>query len=286
MPAVPPEWEDPRRVLGRHGLHPKRAFSQNFLVSRGVVDRIARAVDPGEGELVVELGPGLGTLTGALLRAGARVRAVESDRDMLTVLRAELGREPRAELVSGDARALDLRAIAAREGHPVAVAGNLPYAVTGGILRNLVDQREAVSRAVVMVQKEVRDRLLAPPATKTYGALTVFVSAVYDVRPVLTVKPGSFHPPPKVASAVVHLSPWARPRARLDEAFRIVVRAVFDARRKTLRNALLPAFGDPGALDAALAEVGIEPTIRGERLDLAALDALADALRRLRAVAG
>src|SRR5690606_30393072 len=155
-----PEWEDPRRVMRRHGLAPKRAFSQNFLVARSAVERIVEALAPRSDELTVELGPGLGTLTSALLRAGARVLAVERDRDMLAVLRDELGAVPELSLVEGDATTVDLTAIAHEHG-PIALVGNLPYAVTGAIFRNLTDHRAAVSRAVVRVQREVRDRLLA-----------------------------------------------------------------------------------------------------------------------------
>ncbi|MFW6050008.1 MAG: 16S rRNA (adenine(1518)-N(6)/adenine(1519)-N(6))-dimethyltransferase RsmA [Myxococcota bacterium] len=279
MGPAPSDWEDPRRVLARHGLHPKRGFSQNFLVARGVVDRIVAAVAPEPGELVVELGPGLGTLTSGLLRSGARVLAVESDPDMRAVLEAELGRQVRLEVAAGDARTVDLPALAAREGRPVAVAGNLPYAVTGAILRHVVERHTSVSRAVLMVQKEVRDRLLASAGTKAYGALTVFVRAAYVVEPVMIVKPGSFHPAPKVSSAVVRLRSRPRPEARLDEAFRSVVRAVFDARRKTLRNALLPLFASPADVDRAIATAGVDGAVRGERLGLAELDRLADALR-------
>jgi 16S rRNA (adenine1518-N6/adenine1519-N6)-dimethyltransferase len=272
-------YEDPRRVLARHQLHPKRGFSQNFLVSRGAVERIAAAVAPTPGELVVELGPGVGTLTAALLRAGARVVAIESDRDMRTVLAAEMGAEGALEVRQGDARTVDFHALAQQEGAPVAVAGNLPYAVTGGILRNLVAARQSVSRAVIMVQREVRDRLLAPPGSKAYGSLTVFVSAAFEVEPVLTLRAGNFFPPPKVSSAVVRLVARPTPLAREDAAFRKVVRALFDARRKTCRNALLQAVGDADLVDRALTQAGVDPRTRGERLDLATLDALADVLR-------
>jgi 16S rRNA (adenine1518-N6/adenine1519-N6)-dimethyltransferase len=272
-----PAWEDPRRVLARHGLRPKRAFSQNFLVSRAAVERIAAAVGPAPGELVVELGPGLGTLTAALARAGARVLALERDSDMIAVVRAELGRAG-VEVREGDATAVDYAALAAERGVPaVAVAGNLPYAITGAILRDLVASRRAVSRAVIMVQREVRDRLVAAPGTAAYGAVTVFVQAAYAVRPVALVPAGAFHPPPKVDSAVVALVPHAAPRAEENEAFREVVRAAFDARRKTLRNALARAMGAEAA-DRALAAAGVDGGRRGETLSVEEFAALAAAI--------
>lgn len=274
----PPDWEDPRRVLARHGLAPKRGFSQNFLVSRSAVEKIALAVAPAPGELVVELGAGLGTLTGALLRAGAHVIAIERDRDMAGVLRAELDGVERFELIEADAAALDLASLAARAGGRVAIAGNLPYAITGQILRALVDGVAHVSRAVVMIQREVRDRLLAPPGTKTYGALTVHTTSVFRVEPIVRVSAGSFHPPPKVESAVVRLVPLDRPRAEPTAAFREVVRASFEARRKTLRNALVQLAGGDGArVDRALVAAAIDGTRRGETLSVEELDAVAKA---------
>jgi 16S rRNA (adenine1518-N6/adenine1519-N6)-dimethyltransferase len=277
-------FEDPRRILARHGLHAKRSYSQNFLVSRHALEGIAAALDPAPQELVVELGPGLGTLTAALLRRGARVLAVEADPDMREVLAAELGSQPGLQILAGDARTVDLRDVARREGKPVALAGNLPYAVTGSILRHLVDQRDALSRAVIMVQREVRDRLLASPSTKAYGALTVFVSAVFALEPVLLVKPGAFFPPPKVSSAVVRLTTRPAPLAQEDDAFRTVVRALFDARRKTCRNALLQVVEDAAVVDAALTRAGVDGRARGETLDLATMDGIADELRQRRFV--
>lgn len=269
-----PEWEDPRRVMRRHGLAPKRAFSQNFLVARSVVERIAEALAPRPDELTVELGPGLGTLTGALLRAGARVLAIERDRDMLAVLAQELGQVDRLEVREGDAAELDLAALAAQHG-ALALVGNLPYAITGAILRNVTEHRRAISRAVLMVQREVRDRLLASPGTKAYGVLTVFVQAAFDVEPVLRVPAGAFHPPPKVESAVVRLVPRAAPRAEETDALREIVHAAFGTRRKTLRNGLKRI----GA-EAVLEATGIDGGRRGDTLTIEELAALAAAWER------
>jgi 16S rRNA (adenine1518-N6/adenine1519-N6)-dimethyltransferase len=270
-----PAWEDPRRVLARHGLAPKRGFSQNFLVSRSVVERIVAALAPQPGEPVVELGPGLGTLTAALLRAGAQVIAIDADRDMLGVLRRELGHLPALDARHGDASALDLRALA--QGRPVALAGNLPYAITGSIFRGLVAQHACVERAVLMVQREVRDRLLGEPGSKQYGALSVFTRAVFEVRPVCLVPAGAFHPPPRVESAVIKLTPRAQPLDAADAEFQRCVRAAFDARRKTLRNALLQAYASE-RVDAALASTALDGKRRGETLSVDEFAQLAAAL--------
>ncbi len=274
--SEPPEWEDPRRVLRRYGMAPKRAFSQNFLVSRSAVERIVEALAPRPDELTVELGPGLGTLSAALLRAGANVLAIERDRDMLEVLARELGGVERFTVREGDATTVDFEALS-RERGPIALCGNLPYAVTGQILRNVIAHRAALSRAVGMVQREVRDRLLAKPGTKEYGALTVFVQASFAVEPVVRVPAGAFHPPPKVESAVVRLVPHATPRAEETESFRAVVHAAFGARRKTLRNALRQ-IGAERALELA----GIDGQRRGETLSIEELAALGEALDRSR----
>jgi 16S rRNA (adenine1518-N6/adenine1519-N6)-dimethyltransferase len=277
-----PEWEDPRRVLARHGLAPKRGFSQNFLVSRHVVERIVQALAPTAGELVVELGPGLGTLTAALLRAGAQVIAIDADRDMLRVLEQELGQVAGFSARAGDATQVELAELA--RGGRVAVAGNLPYAVTGGIFRQLVAQHQHVDRAVLMIQREVRDRLLAAPGTKEYGALTVFTSGVFDVSPVCIVPAGSFHPPPRVESAVVALVPRKEPIAVEHRGFERAVRAAFEARRKTLRNALCRAHAAE-IVDAALADTRIDGKRRGETLSPAEFAGLGAALEARQASA-
>ncbi len=274
-PAEPPPWEDPRRVLRRHGLTPKRNFSQSFLVSRHAVERIVAALAPSPDELTVELGPGLGTLTGELLRAGARVVAIERDRDMLAVLGRELGHLEALELREGDAAEVDLGELAG--GGRVALAGNLPYAITGPILRNLGRHPKALRRAVIMVQREVRDRLLATPGNKTWGAPSVFVQAAFEVSAVVKVPAGAFHPPPRVESAVIRLDPRPVPRAEETPAFRSVVKAAFGQRRKTLRNALRSLGGD---VAAAFEQTGLDPKRRGETLSIEEFADLARAWER------
>lgn len=279
-----PAWEDPRRVLARHGLRAKRGMSQNFLVARSAVEKIADALALADNEMVVELGPGLGTLTGALLRRGAQVIALDADQDMLDVLAKELGHLPQLSARLGDASQLDLAAVLPSllpDGR-VAVAGNLPYAVTGAIFRRLVTQHQHVSRAVLMVQREVRDRLVGEPGTKQYGALTVFTRGVFDVRSVCIVSAGSFFPAPKIDSAVVALTPRERPIDVDDPTFASVVRASFEARRKTLRNALLRV-READVVDRALALAGIDGKRRGETLSVEEFAALARAVDTSRA---
>lgn len=266
-------WEDPRTVLKRHGFAPSRRFSQNFLVSQGAVETIADAAVRGAGSKVLELGPGAGTLTAALLRREVSVVAVEQDPRMISLLGEEFAGAP-LDVVAGDAAALHLDALPL-EGE-VHLCGNLPYAITGAIFRRLVDQADRVAQAVVMIQREVRDRLVASEGSKTYGALSVFVQAAFEVDTVLEVRPGSFFPPPKVSSSVVRLRRRSTPLAVVDEAFAKVVRGAFQQRRKTLNNAL-KSLG-PAAKEA-MAELGIDPKRRGETLSIEEFGALAAAYR-------
>jgi 16S rRNA (adenine1518-N6/adenine1519-N6)-dimethyltransferase len=262
-------FEDPRDVLARHRLSAKRHYSQNFLVSEATVRGIAQATGLTPGERCVELGPGLGTLTGALIDSGAEIIGLERDPDMIAVLQQEYGKAPNFRVVDGDAGSVDLASFggAGHDGRLV-VVGNLPYAITGMIARNLVEQYRHIGRVVVMVQREVAERWLAAPGERPYGAPSVFLSAVYDIDHVLDVPRGAFHPAPKVESAVVRLTPLAVPRAEETPQLQAVVRAAFHQRRKTLRNALRGLFPDVAELDAALGATGIDGQRRGETLSV------------------
>lgn len=280
-------FEDPRRVLARYGLRPKKAFSQNFLCSPHAVTGIARAVleEPGAGEpirheqpRVVELGPGCGTLTTALLEQGANVLAFERDRDMLDLLRQEFA-QAAFEVREGDAAKLRYEGLRQELGEPVRLVGNLPYAITGAILRRLIDDFSHLRCAVVMIQREVAERLVAPPGSSQYGALTVFSHNVFECNNVLRVPRTAFHPPPKVDSSVVSLRPRATPLVPPNTLFYNVVQAAFQGRRKTLRNALrtLPGL-DVEHILRALQHADIDPGLRGEVLSVEAFGRLAAAV--------
>lgn len=266
---------DARDLLRAHGLSPKRAFSQNFLVQPIVIAQIADAT-VALGSAVVELGPGLGALTEALLERGATVIAVELDRDMVRVLEAELGGRGDLRIVTGDAADTDFVVHSKTLGSKLVVAGNLPYHATGAILRHVVHHKRVLHGAVLMVQREVRDRLVASPGTKDYGALSVFVQAGFEIDTICRLRPGSFFPAPNVESAVVRLVPRTSPLAEETSSFRAIVRAAFQQRRKTLRNALRPLGADARVVEAALhAEVDLAR--RGETLAVADFARLAEA---------
>ncbi|MFA9410561.1 MAG: 16S rRNA (adenine(1518)-N(6)/adenine(1519)-N(6))-dimethyltransferase RsmA [Deltaproteobacteria bacterium] len=261
--STPP---DARDLLRKYDLLPKRSFSQNFLIQPGATAQIADAT-MALGQQIVELGAGLGALTHALLQRGGEVLAVELDRDMVRVLREEFPEQDRLEIRHGDAAKVDFTAHSQACGSKLVVTGNLPYQATGAILRQVVAHRAVLSGAVLMVQREVRDRLVAEPATKQYGALTVFTRAGFEIATVCRLRPGSFYPAPKVESAVVRLLPRAAPLAEETESFQAVVRAAFQMRRKTLRNALR-GLGDADRADRALSASGIDPGRRGETLSI------------------
>ena len=269
----------PKRLLEKYGLRAKRSWGQNFLGDAGILDAIAALAVPGAGAPVVELGAGLGHLTARLVARGGRVVAVERDRDMARVLRGELG--DRIRLVEADAARLDVRALGAAAGDGrTAVVGNIPYHLTSPILFALLDQLEDVSRAVLLVQREVAERLAASPGGRDWGLLSVLLQQRAAVRVARIVPPGAFHPPPRVESAVVVLEPRPGPPPVPDPArFRRLVKAGFGQRRKTLRNALEAARLAPReALARALAAAGVDGGRRAETLSVAEWEALDRAL--------
>ena len=274
---------DARVLLERYGLRAKKSFGQNFLVSerafRAIVDATVRSDD----DWIVEIGAGLGTLTARLAERvpEGKVIALEHDADMITVLRGELGGVENVDIENVDALRYDLRMAAKWRGDAIAVCGNLPYHIAAPLLFRVIDAREVVRHAVVMVQKEMADRIVASPGGKDYGALGVMIRTYADVSTVAKVGAGSFVPAPKVDSTVVKLVPLvdAKPRVPIaDHAhYSRVVHAAFGQRRKTLRNALRAVFDEAG-VTAALAETGIDGQRRGETLDIAEFGRLAAAL--------
>lgn len=275
---------DPRTVLRRTGVKPKKSFGQNFLVSAHTVAAIAEACVPASDvgrARVLELGAGTGVLTRALALRSRTVVAVERDRELVPVLREELGDLPegRVHIVEGDAQSVEPRELlgAYDEESPRVLAGNLPYQITGRLLERAVMHADDLDRVVFMVQLEVADRIAADPGSKTYGALTVFTRAAFRARKLLNVGPGSFFPPPDVTSAVLVLEPERPRRAAETEVFRDLVKAAFGMRRKTLRNAW-KSIGNGERIAAAAAIAGISLEARGETLDVDQFAAMERAL--------
>jgi 16S rRNA (adenine1518-N6/adenine1519-N6)-dimethyltransferase len=271
-------------VLRAHGLAPKKALGQNFLVDPRAASRIAEAATTPPGGTVLEIGPGLGALTRPLLERATRVVAVERDEALATILSAELSTDiaaGRLEIVTGDALSVEWAARLESGARPRAIAGNLPYLVTGRLLERIVAAAPSIDLAVVMVQLEVAERLLARAGTKAYGALTVFVTALFDAERLLVARAGAFYPRPDVDSAVVVLRRRPAPRAREDDALRAVVKAAFATRRKTLRNAWRGLFGwSADDLAARARAAGIDLDLRGEALAVEDFERMAAEARR------
>jgi len=246
-----------RRALGQHFLRDTR-------VARSIVDLLS----PTSADLVVEIGPGQGALTGELSHRAGRVMALEVDRVLIERLRVAL---PGVEVLDADARAWDWASLARPADGRALVVGNLPYSVGTAILLALARAPQAIDRIVVMLQREVAERVAAAPGGKAYGSLSVHVQLRWRVELVMRVPPGAFRPPPKVESAVLRLTPLATPPVPLadEQRFEAVVRAAFAQRRKTLANALAAGLGLPvGAAREAAASAGVDPGRRAETLDI------------------
>jgi 16S rRNA (adenine1518-N6/adenine1519-N6)-dimethyltransferase len=252
---------------------PRKGFGQHFLRDRSVIDRIVSALAPQPGETVVEIGPGEGALTRALLARVAVLHAVELDRDLVAHLRAT---HPPAHLVVHQADALDFAFCPlAPPGGRLRLVGNLPYNISTPLLFHLLAQIGCVADMLFMLQKEVVDRLAAAPDTPDYGRLSVMIQWQLQVESLFDVDRESFHPPPQVDSSVVRLTPHATPPIEVahPETFARVVTAGFSSRRKMLRNNLRDLIAP-----AALAALGIDPARRAETLTLEEFARIANAL--------
>lgn len=260
----------PGALLRRYGLSPRKSWGQNFLHAVEIHHNIVRASGAAPGKRVVEIGAGLGTLTMHLLATGAEVWAIERDRDLCHVLREELGGHEHFRLFEADAVRWDYAQASADldpGSPPPSVVGNLPYQITGALLFALLDHHATTGSWIVMVQKEVADRLCAPPGSRTYGAATVSLSRLRAITKVCAVPSGCFLPPPRVESAVIRLAPRETPRGEVpDEArFRELVRAAFSRRRKQLANSLSGLASRDEVLSWCEA-AQVQPTVRPEQL--------------------
>jgi len=269
MTTAPPP-PNPIALLKQAGLIAKPSWGQNFLLDQSILAETARLAVGEPPATVLELGAGLGALTYHLLVAGARVIAIERDREIAPLLRQALAWSAQLEVVEADAVRLDYGVYAARSGGPLAVAGNLPYQLSSRILVSIAEAREYVARAVVLLQLEVAERLVAAPGGRDYGLLSVLVQRSFAVHIARHVPPGAFHPRPKVQSAVVVLERESVGReVSADRALVAAARAAFHGRRKMLRNSLATALDCANVtVDAAIHAAGLSPQTRAETLSI------------------
>lgn len=270
-----PDRASVRGLLEELGVRPSKRLGQNFLVDRNVIAGILDAVGGDADSGIVEIGPGLGALTLPLAKRARRLVAVEVDRRLAARLRDDPALQvDSVEVVEADFLRFDLGAAASSFGERVVVVGSIPYSITAPILSKLIDSREAIRAAFLVTQREVAENILASPGADG-TALGIFVQAYADVAVLRRIPRGAFYPVPDVDSCLWKLEMLERPRfTAREERFFSVVRAIYGARRKTLRNGLQREY-PRGAVDAMLVAAGLDGTIRGETLGFAELDALA-----------
>jgi 16S rRNA (adenine1518-N6/adenine1519-N6)-dimethyltransferase len=264
-----------REILNRYDVRPKKKLGQNFLIDQQLCEEIIKASELSQEDTVVEIGPGLGFLTRALCEGAGRVLSIELDGALLTILKREMKDLPNLSLVQGDALAFNYEIWAREQGlrRQVKVVANLPYYISTPLIFHLLRQRASFSLFVLMVQKEVADRILARPGSKSYGSLSIALQLYTDMYPIAIAPREAFYPEPQVDSVILKIIICSRPKAEIvdENLFRDLVRAAFSQRRKMLGNAL------PGQLDLwprkeiwdrVFADAEISPRRRGETLDI------------------
>ena len=264
-------------ILKAFGLRMSKKLGQNFLIDARIVQGIVEAAEIEPGDRVLEIGPGIGTLTQGLAEAGADVTAVELGKKLPAVLKETLKAYDNVRIVPGDILKVNIPEIMGDA--PFKVAANLPYYITTPILMTLLERRLPITHMVTMVQREVAERMTAKPGSRIYGALSVAVQYYTEPQIVLDVPPRSFIPAPEVMSVVVSCRVRKEPAVAVqdEKLFFRVVKAAFGQRRKTLMNALKGGGFPKEAVRDALEQSGIDPTRRGETLTLEEFGRLADA---------
>ena len=271
-------------IAERFNFSFSKGLGQNFLLDAAVLDKIAEAAEIDEG--VMEIGPGFGVLTKRLCETGKKVVSVEIDRRLIPVLEYTLAEFDNVKIVERDIMKTDVRALIKEEfgDAKISIAANLPYYITTPIITKLIEEKLPIKNIVVMVQKEVAERIAAKPGKKDYGAISVLCQYYTKPSMVAVVPAGSFFPAPKVDSAVLCMKLLDEPGVRVEDekCFFKVVRASFAQRRKTLLNCLASGFGyDKPIIENMLGSIGIDPKIRGEKLSLAEFAKISDVICKL-----
>ena len=262
-------------VIQKYQFAFQKKFGQNFLIDGRVLEKIMDAADIGAEDFVLEIGPGIGTMTQYLAERARQVMAVEIDRNLIPILSETLSDYDNVEILNADILKIDLRKTVEEknQGKPIKVVANLPYYITTPIIMELFESEIPVDNITVMVQKEVADRMQAQPGTKDYGALSLAVQFYAEPYIVANVPPNCFMPRPKVGSAVIRLTRHQNPPVEVKNKKLLfqLIRASFNQRRKTLQNGIKNfsglSFSKEEVADA-LEQIGVSPTIRGEALSL------------------
>jgi len=258
-----------KEIVKKYGFKFSKSLGQNFLIDDSVLQDIVYGAEVGEEDFVIEIGPGVGTLTKELLKKAKEVCAIELDSDLVPILQEELKDFDNFKLVHKDALKVDFNEIIGEE-KSVKVVANLPYYVTTPIITKLLNEGYSFKSITIMIQKEVAERMAAKPKCKEYGALTLLVQYHCDVDIVRNVPPSSFIPQPKVDSIVIRMNklPEKRVKPRDEKLFFRVIRESFNMRRKTLWNAMKNLKVDSEKMEKAFQNAGIDPMRRGETLSI------------------
>lgn len=271
-----------RKELAEYGLIPRKRWGQHFLVDPNILKKVIRTAQVERGDVVLEVGPGLGEMTLALARLAKHVIAVEIDPKLVEILKKKLADSPNVDVVRGDILTINFRKIDFREGQKIKVVANLPYQISTPLLFHFIELKEFFSTLTLMLQKEVAERMVAPPGGKEYSPLSIFVQLFLDASIRFFIKPSAFFPPPKVDSAVVHMAFREKPVVELEDEkwFRKVVKGCFSYRRKTLANALKHSeLSLPESIELKMEAIGIDPRRRPETLTIQEFVSLAEALK-------
>lgn len=262
-------------VLNKYQFMFQKKFGQNFLIDTHVLEKIIRSANITKEDFVLEIGPGIGTMTQYLAEAAREVTAVEIDRNLIPILKDTLSGYDNVNVINEDILKVDICRLAQEKngGRPIKVVANLPYYITTPIIMGLFESHVPLDSITIMVQKEVADRMQVGPGTKDYGALSLAVQYYAQPYIVANVPPNCFMPRPKVGSAVIRLTRYAQPPVQVDDEKKMfrLVRASFNQRRKTLVNGLNNSpevHATREAVLAALEQMGLSPTVRGEVLTL------------------
>ena len=271
-----------KRELAEYGLTPRKRWGQHFLVDRNILNKVVHAAELEKGDVILEIGPGMGEMTLALARQVNKVIAVEIDRELVKILKEKTADFSNVMVIEGDILKISFEELYHQGHQQLKVVANLPYQISTPLLFGFIESRDLFSTLTLMLQREVAERMIASPGGKDYGPLSIFTQSVSDLSIQFYIKPSAFFPPPKVESAVIHMVWKERPLVRGEEEgwFKKVVKGCFGYRRKRLINALRHAdLLLPEDLEKRIEKIGIDSQRRPETLTIQEFARLADALR-------